>query len=79
MGTIQRVLDRLTERGKHETAFDIARAQFAASVRASWPSNLSAVAEVIERAIADAGESLADDERQELEHAAAILRTVPHG
>lgn len=78
MATIQRVLDGLTARGKHETAFDIARAQFAASLRASWPANLSGVAQVIEQAIASAGASLTEDERDELRRAAEILRSVPH-
>ena len=78
LATIQRVLDRLTARGQHETAYDIARAQFAASVRASWPSNLSGVAQAIERALTDAGASIADDERDDLRRAAEILRAVPH-
>lgn len=78
MSTIQRVLDGLTARGKHETAFEIARAQFAASVRASWPANLSGVAQAIDRAIAEAGEKLTDEEREELRQAADILRNVKH-
>ncbi|HEY8039400.1 MAG TPA: hypothetical protein VIF15_06380 [Polyangiaceae bacterium] len=79
LATIQTLLDRLTSRGQHQAAFEIARAQFAASVRASWPANLSAISTAIDQALADAGLSLTDDERAELRGAADVLRSVPHG
>ncbi len=78
LAIVQRVLDGLTARGQHEVAFDIARAQFSASVRASWPGNLSAVASAIDRALADAGDRIPEPEREELRRAAAVLRSVPH-
>ena len=78
LSKVQKMLDRLTARGQHAAAFEIARAQFSASVRASWPANLSAVASAIDKAIADGGAALTDDERQELREAAEVLRKVPH-
>lgn len=78
LATVQRVLDALTARGQHDAAFEIARAQFSASVRASWPANLSAVAQAIERALADASVAIPEDERDALREAAAVLREVPH-
>jgi hypothetical protein len=73
LATVQRTLDRLTGT---ETAFEIARAQFAASVRASWPANLSGVAAAIDRALAEEGLSLTDTDRDELRRAADVLRAV---
>lgn len=75
---VQALLDRLTAEGKHKEAFAIARAQFSASVRASWPANLSAVAMAIEKALTDAGDSLTEADRAELRGAAETLRKVPH-
>jgi hypothetical protein len=78
LATVRRVLDGLTASGQHRPAFDIARAQFSASVRASWPSNLSAVAHAIDRALADTGVTIPQQDRQALEEAATVLRSVPH-
>jgi len=75
---VHRILDRLTSRGDDAAAFEIARAQFSASVRASWPANLSMVAAAIDRALADTKLALSDDERRELRRAADVLRAVPH-
>lgn len=75
---VQALLDRLTAEGRHKEAFAIARAQFSASVRASWPGNLSAVAAAIDKALADAGDSLTEADRAELRGAAETLRKVPH-
>jgi hypothetical protein len=76
--TVQALLDRLTARGQHQAAFDIARAQFSASMRASWPANLSGLAAAIEKAIADEGSALTEAERQELQGAVAVLKSVKH-
>ena len=78
LARVQALLDRLTARGQHAAAFEIARAQFSASVRASWPANLTAVAAAIDKALADAGGALTDDEKQELRAAADLLKNVPH-
>jgi hypothetical protein len=78
LSRVQALLDKLTAQGKHKEAFAIARAQFSASVRASWPPNLSAVAAAIDKALADAGDSLTDEDRAELRAAADTLRKVPH-
>jgi hypothetical protein len=78
LATVRRTLDRLVASGggNPETAFEIARAQFAASVRASWPANLPSVAAAIDRALAQGGLPLTDSDRQELRRAADVLRAV---
>jgi hypothetical protein len=78
LSKVQKMLDRLTGRGQHDAAFQIARAQFSASVRASWPANLSAVAAAIDRVLAETGVALTDEERGELRAAADVLRRVSH-
>ncbi len=76
LATVQRTLDRLTNSGQHQTAFDIARAQFAASVRASWPANVAAIAAAIDRALVHEGLTLSDSDRDALRRAADVLRSV---
>ncbi len=78
LSKVQAMLDRLTARGQHAAAFEIAKAQFSASVRSSWPANLSAVATAIDKALADGAAALTDDEKAELRAAADVLRRVPH-
>jgi hypothetical protein len=78
LSKVQKMLDRLTGRGQHAAAFEIARAQFSASMRSSWPANLSAVAAAIDKALADEGAALTAEEREELRGAADVLRRVPH-
>jgi hypothetical protein len=78
LAAVQRLLDDLTARGQHEVAYDIARAQFAASVRASFPANLSAVATALERALANAALGIPEEQREELRRVADALRSVPH-
>lgn len=78
LSRVQALLDRLTARGQHAAAFAIARAQFSASVRASWPANLSAIAGAIDKALADGSAALTEEERDELRGAADLLRSVPH-
>jgi hypothetical protein len=78
LAMVQRVLDRLTERGRHAAAFDIARAQFAASVRASWPANLSGIANAIDAVLKDPDLALDAEDRAELGRALDVLRSAPH-
>lgn len=74
--TVQATLDDLTARGEDEAAFDLARAQYAASIRASWPGNLATLAGAIDRLLASPSLKLSPDERERLEHAAATFRRV---
>ncbi len=79
LAAVRRTLDRLTARGLIEPAFEIARAQFSASIRASWPANLAQVATAIDLALSNTELGLSDDERDELRRAAQTLRAVQHG
>jgi hypothetical protein len=79
LAAVRRTLDRLTAKGLNEPAFEIARAQFAASIRASWPANLSQVATAIDIALSNSELTLPDEDREELRRAAQTLRAVQHG
>jgi hypothetical protein len=74
LATVQRVLDALTTRGHDEAAFDLAKAQFSASIRTSWPSNLSSLIRPLEAVGANEALNLTAEERSAVGHAVEILR-----
>jgi hypothetical protein len=69
LAIVQKTLDTLSERGDHEAAYELARAQFTASLRASWPGNLSGLVKSLGGIAADASLHLNDDERAEVRKA----------
>jgi hypothetical protein len=79
LATVQRVLDLLGAQGRNEEAFRLARAQFAASVRSSWPGNLSALVAQLEGLLTNAEVQFDATERAKLAAAIATLRGVSHG
>jgi hypothetical protein len=74
LATVQRVLDALTSRGDNEAAFDLAKAQYSASIRTSWPSNLSSLIRPLEAVGANTALKLTDQERTDVSEAVAILK-----
>src|SRR6266581_9047484 len=48
LAVVQRVHDALTTRGNDQAAFDLAKAQYSASIRTSWPGNLSSLIRPLE-------------------------------
>ena len=74
LATVQRTIDALNERGDNQAAFDLAKAQYSASIRTSWPANLAGLAAILEKLAADAALRLTADERRAAEHAAKTLR-----
>jgi len=74
LATVQRVLDALTTRGDNEAAFDLAKAQYSASIRTSWPSNLSSLIRPLEAVGANTALKLTDEERTHVDEAVAILK-----
>lgn len=76
LAAVQRTLDALTARGHEQAAFDVARLQFSASIRTSWPGNLAPLASALERVAADASLSLSDQERADARDAAATFRSL---
>jgi hypothetical protein len=74
LATVQRVLDALTTRGDNEAAFDLAKAQYSASIRTSWPSNLSSLINPLESVGANPSLKLTDDERSEVTKAVEVLK-----
>jgi hypothetical protein len=78
LATVQTTLDKLTARGCNEAAFDLARAQYAASIRSSWPANLGSVASALAKLADDAAVDLTADERAALRGAAETFQGVRH-
>lgn len=78
LAAVQRTLDALTARGDHAAAFDVAKAQYAASIRSSWPGNLSSLAAALEKVSADESLHLSSEERGELRRAVDVFRRVRH-
>jgi hypothetical protein len=78
LATVQTTLDRLTALGHNQAAFDLARSQFAASMRSSWPGNLSTLVGSLESVAADDALGLNDAERGDLRAAIETLRQVRH-
>jgi hypothetical protein len=74
LATVQRVLDALTTRGDNEAAFDLAKAQYSASIRTSWPSNLSSLIRPLEAVGANTALKLTDEERTEVGKAVDVLK-----
>ncbi len=74
LATVQRVLDALTTRGDNEAAFDLAKAQYSASIRTSWPSNLSTLINPLEAVGANPALKLTGEERSEVVKAVEVLR-----
>jgi hypothetical protein len=78
LGSVQRTLDRLTAAGEDKAAFELARAQFAASIRSSWPGNLGTLAAHLEKLCSDAAVKLDEAARADLRHAIAVFREIKH-
>ena len=78
LAAIESTLDRLVARGHDTTAFELARSQFAASVRSSWPSNLSTLVGGLKGVAEDATLKLDGAEREELRAAIGVLSRVKH-
>src|SRR5262245_23398978 len=74
LATVRRVLDALTTRGDNEAAFDLAKAQFSASIRTSWPSNLSTLIRPLEAVGENQALKLTADERSDIRRAIDVLR-----
>ena len=74
--TVQSTLDALTARGAHETAFAIAKAQYTASIRSSWPANLAPLLALLEGLVTDDAPQLTPAEKASLKHACATLRSA---
>jgi len=74
LATVQRVLDALTTRGHDDVAFDLAKAQYSASIRTSWPGNLSSLIRPLETVGANDALKLTPEERAAIGHAVEVLK-----
>ena len=74
LSIVQQTLDILTSRGDDEAAFEVARAQYSASIRDSWPNNLSSLVKVLDKVHQNPASKLEDEERARVAEAIALLR-----
>jgi len=74
LATVQKLLDALNSRGDNEAAYELARAQFQASIRSSWPGNLGGLTKVLQATASNAALKLSEAEREQALQAAAVLR-----
>ena len=72
--TVQLTLDALTSRGDDEVAFRVARAQYTASIRSSWPANLSPLVRILQEIVSNGRTRLTPDEVRMLSTAVEELR-----
>lgn len=74
LAIVQQTLDILTSRGDDEAAFEVARAQYSASIRDSWPNNLSSLIKVLDKVYQNPASKLEDEERARVGEAISLLR-----
>ena len=78
LACVKRTLDSLTARGDNEAAFELARAQYATSIRSSWPGNLGSLVGTLKKIMANEALKLSEIERSELERAIQTFSEVRH-
>jgi len=76
LAIVQQTLDILTSRGDDEAAFEVARAQYSASIRDSWPNNLSSLIKVLDKVHQNPESKLDDVERARVAEAVSLLRSA---
>lgn len=76
LAIVQRTLEALTARGDDQAAFDLAKAQYSASIRTSWPGNLSSLIRPLEAVTKNQALKLSDEERGDVVHAIDVLRRM---
>ncbi len=74
LAIVQQTLDLLTSRKDDEAAFEVARAQYSASIRDSWPNNLGSLINTLDQVGKDPSSKLDDEERARVARAVALLR-----
>ena len=74
IATVQRILDALTSRGHEQEAFEVARAQFSASIRDSWPGNAAKLVKTLDEVREAPNLDLSEEERADLAHAISVFR-----
>lgn len=74
LAIVQQTLDLLTSRGADELAFEVARAQYSASIRDSWPTNLGALIKALERVHKSPDNKLDEQENARVGEAVLLLR-----
>jgi hypothetical protein len=73
---VETTIDRLRSVGQEDMAFRLARLQYSAAIRASWPGNLAPLAVELGRAAATPGLGLDAEDQSRLERAAATFKKV---
>jgi hypothetical protein len=76
LATVETTIDRLRAVGQEDLAFRLARLQYSAAIRASWPGNLAPLAVEMGKTAATPGLGLAPEDQERLERAAATFKKV---
>jgi hypothetical protein len=76
LAVVQRTLDALNSRGDHEAAFEVVRAQYAASLRESWPQNLAELTRALQEVAGDGSVHLDEAERERVRKAVEVLQAA---
>jgi len=76
LSTVEATIDRLRKLGHEETAFNLAKLQFSAAIRASWPGNLAPLAVGLSRVLKEEGTGLDEGERERLSRAAETFKKL---
>ncbi|MCU0656054.1 MAG: hypothetical protein MUF64_12580 [Polyangiaceae bacterium] len=74
--TVASTIDRLRALGHEDPAFRLARLQYSAAIRASWPGNLAPLTVELTRIAATPNLGLSPEEQGRLDRAVATFRKV---
>lgn len=74
--TVEQTIDRLRKLGHEELAFNLARLQFSAAIRASWPGNLAPLTIELRKVAETPNLGFDAQEQARLDRAVAIFRRI---
>ena len=76
LSTAEATIDRLRALGKEDLAFRLARLQYSAAIRASWPGNLAPLAVELAQVASTPDLGLDPPEQERLDRAVVTFRKV---
>ncbi|MCU0691363.1 MAG: hypothetical protein MUF54_08175 [Polyangiaceae bacterium] len=76
LALVKQILNALTSRGDHAAAYEVARAQYRASIRDSWPNNLGVLLRALQEVHDNPKLQLTDEERGGVAEAIRLLRSA---
>lgn len=77
--TVENTIDRLRALGHEDLAFGLARLQFSAAIRASWPGNLAPLTVELGKVADNTSLGLAPEDQARLISAVSVFRRICQG